>query len=452
MREALSEVAPGDLHVSPRAAKQSSLRVSSCDELFKRFSQSLLTRLTLLTAFIALLAPAAFQTKAAFQMNAASQLKAVSQVNAASQAKAAAESGQARTAQIPSGRTRSSLSVATLAAYSSRVREAVAPLEDLAAFCEFLSRSATPKAGSKDGSESDLALEFPKREMYALGRVRGLVPPKERVEWGGGFVEVDNGWLHAALDELKKIGDNDRRARALRSAAGRLRALAARLAELEGGAAGGVTDKDAERGRLNAILRAAEFNRQPKQQGGALQRLVGEVFDWVRSHFPDGGKLVPGASPRASLLAQVVVLALCLAVVGYVARRLWARRGGELRTLKLKRGPRVVLGERLEADKTAADLLDDAERLARAGDLRGAIRKAYVALLCELGDRGIVRPAQHCTNRDYLNAVRRNAPTRLYTEMLPLTFDFEMHWYGLRDASNADWENFRARCRQALRS
>ncbi|MDT5261715.1 MAG: hypothetical protein QOC61_719, partial [Acidobacteriota bacterium] len=40
---------------------------------------------------------------------------------------------------------------------------------------------------------------------------------------------------------------------------------------------------------------------------------------------------------------------------------------------------------------------------------------------------------------------------RLYTEMLPLTFDFELHWYGLQEASVADWDNFKTRCRQAIR-
>jgi hypothetical protein len=150
------------------------------------------------------------------------------------------------------------------------------------------------------------------------------------------------------------------------------------------------------------------------------------------------------------MATQIIVLALCLAVLAYVARLLWKRRRPGAGSLKLKRKARVVLGERLEADQTASDLLADAERLARAGDLRSAIRKAYVALLCELGDRGVVRLAQHKTNRDYLNAVRLAAPPGLYTELLPLTFDFEVHWYGLRDASETDWESFKTRCRRVL--
>jgi hypothetical protein len=397
-------------------------------------------RSALLTLFVALIALASL----------------VSLIAAVSSARAAPpESKTATASQLPFNHTRSTPRASTLAEYRGRVREAVAPLEGLASFCEYLSRSEKPEVWSREDFNADVALEFPKRESVALGKVRGLLPPKERVEWDGRVIEVDNSWLYAALDEFKRVGGNDKRALALHGAAGRLRALEARLAELEGGAAAAVTDKDAERGRLNAILRDREFNRQSQQQGGALQRLGEQFLQWLRdlfrSLFGSIAPVEPGANPFASRLAQVIVLALCLFVLVYVARRFWLRRGRELRTLKLKRGPRVVLGERLEADKTAADLLDDAEQLARVGDLRGAIRKAYVALLCELGDRGIVRLAQHKTNRDYLNAMRRGAPPRLYTEMLPLTFDFEQHWYGLQDASNSDWDNFKTRCRQALK-
>ena len=178
--------------------------------------------------------------------------------------------------------------------------------------------------------------------------------------------------------------------------------------------------------------------------------MIEEFLEWLSGLFPRGARLSPGASPRVSKLTLWLVGALCLAVLAYLARRLWLRRGaGRRKSPGL--GARVVLGERLEADQTASDLLDEAERLARAGELRGAIRKAYVALLCELGDRGVIHLAQHKTNRDYLDAVRRAARPRLYTELLPLTSDFELHWYGLRPASDADWQSFKTRCRTVLK-
>ena len=320
---------------------------------------------------------------------------------------------------------------ATLAEYRGRVHEAALKLDDLA--------EAVAEADSEYAEVFDA--------------VRLMLPRAERVEWEGGAVEVNNGWLYDALDAYEKEAarlDDAGRARTLRDLAERLAALEARLAEAAGG--GGVgpardRDKDVEKGRLNTILRRPEYNRAAAR-GGALQRLVERFVEWLRNLGPAEGPRLPGSRGGLSRAAQIFVFALSAAVLAYVFWHFWRRRERGPRK-GARRAPRVVLGERLEADQTAADLLEEAERLAREGNLRAAIRKAYVALLCELGDRKVIRLAQHKTNRDYLQAVRRAAP-RLYTELLPLTFNFELHWYGAQDASDADWNDFRARCRQAL--
>ena len=343
---------------------------------------------------------------------------------------------------------------ATLEDYRERVRASAALVEELAATFQRAKESESPEVWSREDFNSDFIVELPETEKATRAKVLNLLPQKERVEWdGSSFIEVDNTWLHTELGQPKRQDEYAARALTLRAVALRLRSLEARINEVTGGgAAADKTDKDAERGRLNSILRAHEFDREAgQQQGNALQRLVKRFIEWLKSLLPKGLSLTPGASPRASTATQIIVFTLCLAVLGYVARLLWKRRRPGTGSLKLKRKARVVLGERLEADQTASDLLDDAERLARAGNLRGAIRKAYVALLCELGDRGVVRLAQHKTNRDYLNAVRLAARPGLYTEMLPLTFDFEVHWYGLRDASDTDWESFKTRCRKAMK-
>ena len=130
----------------------------------------------------------------------------------------------------------------------------------------------------------------------------------------------------------------------------------------------------------------------------------------------------PGQSRSVSTLAQWVVFALALAVIAFiiwkfVPRLLRQRRQGKKRG---KRGVRVVLGETLAADQTASDLLAEAEGLARAGHLRAAIRKGYIALLCELGDRkcqlaqhklsrSTCRARQaHCTPSETTDATSRN--------------------------------------------
>jgi hypothetical protein len=113
-----------------------------------------------------------------------------------------------------------------------------------------------------------------------------------------------------------------------------------------------------------------------------------------------------------------------------------------------KKEPRIVLGERLEPDATATDLLSEAEALARQGDLRAAIRKAYIALLVELGDRKVISLAQHKTNRDYLNSLR--TLPQLHSRMRGLTDSFERHWYGFVAATPNDWQDFRSGYHAAL--
>jgi hypothetical protein len=346
----------------------------------------------------------------------------------------------------------SSRSTAALDDYRGRVGGAVAPLEELASRYELVRKSEKEEVWSQEDFSSDFIAELPQKREETFARVRGLLPPRERVERGGCFIEVDNRWVHEALEGLESENDDEKVAAGLRALAGRLRALEARLLERDAGGAPAELDRDAERGRLNSILRRPEFDRQAPKQQGALERMIEDLLEWLSGLFPRRAPMSPGGSPRVSKLTLVLVGALCLAVLAYLARLLWLRRGAGRKSLGLKREARVVLGERLEADQTASDLLDEAERLARTGELRGAIRKAYVALLCELGDRGVVRLAQHKTNRDYLDAVRRAARPRLYTEMLPLTSDFELHWYGLRAASDADWQSFKTRCRAVLDS
>ena len=165
----------------------------------------------------------------------------------------------------------------------------------------------------------------------------------------------------------------------------------------------------------------------------ALTRLWNRFLRWLSRLFPKAKPITPGGSPFISGLLQIIIVVACLVGIAFLIwklapRYLSSRRGRK----KQKRAARIVLGERLEPDQTSAELLAQAETLARNGDLRAAIRKAYIALLCELGDRKIVSLARYKTNRDYLNSVRER--TRLYQSMRQLTSSFELHWYGFQPA------------------
>jgi hypothetical protein len=319
---------------------------------------------------------------------------------------------------------------ATLAEYRARVSQAATALQQL----------QTPDYYADNPGQREAFVEG------ALTRVRSLLPANERVLLDGQAIEVDNSWLYEALSEYEKNKDHrSRREEILRRTNERLQALVQRIDEMKDKSS--ASDKDAEKARLAEILRRPEYNKSAAQ-GSALERLWEKFLRWLSSLFPKTKPLEPGTGRALSGLAQVVVIAISVALIAFLIWKFVPRYLRSRGKKKTKREARIVLGERLEPDQTAADLLEQAEALARAGDLRGAIRKAYIALLCELGDRKVISLAQHKTNRDYLMSVRHRSP--LYQSMRRLTNSFELHWYGFVPPVANDWDEFRTNCRNAV--
>jgi len=278
---------------------------------------------------------------------------------------------------------------------------------------------------------------------------RGELPRAETVEWNGTNFNVDNSWFDDGLREIQKAaGSESQRTPVLNQFLERLQGLQERLDEIDKAATSSSLGKTQMRERLAAILQRAEYARTVKEES-ALKRVLRQLFEWIARLFPKGRSLSEGGASLASRLAQIFVLGVALAAIAY-ALRTFAPHFLNRRKAKKTSKPeaRVVLGERLEPDQSAADLLAEAEALARAGDLRGAIRRGYIALLIELADRKIISLAQHKTNRDYLRAVREMQS--LHQNMEVLTNNFEQHWYGLVPANENDWMAFRAGYKEAV--
>jgi hypothetical protein len=281
-----------------------------------------------------------------------------------------------------------------------------------------------------------------------LARLRILLPAKEMVLFEGQTIAVDNSWLHAGLDEYeKRLGNPERSKQVLTHIGERLLALGERLDEIRKGT--NAAGKDEAKGRLAEILRRPEYN-QEAAEGSAIGRLWERFLRWLASLFPKTKPIQPGSSRAISGIAQIIVIGASLAGIAFLIWKFLPRYLRNRPKKKSKHAARIVLGERLEPDQTAADLLAQAEALARNGDLRAAIRKAYIAFLCELGDRKVISLAQHKTNRDYLNSVRERGS--LHSTMRGLTNSFEVHWYGFVPPGENDWNDFRQRYQQALRS
>ena len=322
-------------------------------------------------------------------------------------------------------------SAATLSDYRHRISKAVTMVQDL------------QLARSHGDSPSEPA------RQAAMKSLRVLLPARETLLHEGRAMAIDNSWFHEDLDEYEKsIGSAERSNVVLAHIGERLLALGQRLDEKRLGTDN--ASKDEAKGRLAEILRRSEYN-QKAAEGSAIARLWDRFLRWLASLFPKTKPIQPGSSRAISGIAQVLVIGVGLLGIAFL---IWKFLPRYLRDRKRKKKPareaRVVLGERLEPDQTAADLLAQAEALARNGDLRAAIRKAYIAFLCELGDRKVISLAQHKTNRDYLNSVREKGS--LHSTMRGLTNSFEVHWYGFVSPGENDWNDFRQRYQQALKT
>jgi hypothetical protein len=322
--------------------------------------------------------------------------------------------------------------------YRSRIQQAASALDEL-----------------WDGEDTETVERYAARARVAFDKVRRLVPSEETIEWEGGRVKVNNSWLGEELKNYERLPITDsERGEVLSRIGQRLHALEDRLNELYGEDTSAASTKEQttaatkeqEKARLEAVLRRQDYVEKPPEKS-----LWERFTDWLSSLFPRRNPLQPGQSSWLSFLAMVLIFGAAAGLLAYVIWKFSPFFGRKAASLKLdKRQARIVLGERLAPDETAADLLAAAEALARKGELRAAIRKGYIALLCELGDRKVLTLAQHKTNHDYLRAVREKRP--LLNEMQKLTNSFENHWYGSVPTTTNDWTAFRSGYQQTVKT
>lgn len=310
-----------------------------------------------------------------------------------------------------------------------------------------LKRAITALDTLQQIDENETVYDYDNRLDQTIAAVREALPEHQAVQASEEVCNVDNSWLHAALNDLK-AAPFEQRTTKLTQLIERLRAVEERVGYERGPAAS--DSKDQRKQKLESILARPEFASEARGQN-ALTRLLEDFIRWIQQFLPKPVQVETGRASWMSIVVQVLVVIVALLVLFYVVKILFTRLGGTRHKGRAKKSKvRIVLGEQLKPEDTATDLLSEAEALARSGDLRAAIRKAYIALLVELGDRKLIALAQHKTNRDYLNSVR-SIPL-LHSRMRAMTDSFEQHWYGFVDATENDWLNFRSRYQAALQT
>ncbi|MEO7539325.1 MAG: DUF4129 domain-containing protein [Pyrinomonadaceae bacterium] len=279
----------------------------------------------------------------------------------------------------------------------------------------------------------------------AISSIERMVPVSENIDLHATSVETDNRWLVARFREFNAESGEAARVSILTEISERLLSISESVKQLEETAAASGT-KDENKQRIAEILRREEYQKAQPKDKSLIQKWIEDLINWLARTFPRPSLSPETASGLGGLQVglQILVYALVIGLLGFLIYKvapLLTKPFGK----KSKDDPshRVILGERIEANESSTDLFSDAERLAREGDLRAAIRKGYIALLCDLSDRKIIRLAQHKTNRDYLRDLKKDEA--LFQDVNGLTSSFEQNWYGLRTAVQADWEQFRGR-------
>jgi hypothetical protein len=326
----------------------------------------------------------------------------------------------------------------TLAEYSADVMSARTGAEELIAYFDRVKDNASLKNADY--------------ERQALADIRKNLPATEKVEWEGNFIETGNQWLEAKLKAFEEETVPARRRLILTEISEQLSAIEAKITELQNTAASN-RSKDEDKRKLAEILRRVEFQKPEAAQESWFDRLQRRIREWFDEKVPQPE--IPENAPQGlsaiSFGLQILVYAVVLGFIAFMIYRFapfFAERFR--RREKEDKGERIILGEKLAANEDSQTLFDEAEALARSGNLRGAIRKGYIALLCELSDRKIIGLAQHKTNRDYLRDVRKKPP--LYQNMNGLTNSFERHWYGFESADEADWQEFKDNYQKTISS
>lgn len=286
-------------------------------------------------------------------------------------------------------------------------------------------------------------------ENEIFEKARRLLPTKDQIEFEGATINVNNEWLVRKIDKyLEKSTKFQERRVILVSIFEHLGAIELKLDELENAQAEGES-KDANKRKITDILSREEYGNS-KDEDSAIMRFFYGILDWLASITrlsPLSAK--PSDFRSTSFVIQISLYVLAFGVIAFLVYRFAPQLINRFIKQKKKlQVERVVLGEKLPVHETSGNLFQEAERLAREGNLKAAIRKAYISLLFKLSEQKIVALAKHKTNRDYLDDVKEEGA--LFRNMNRLTLNYERHWYGFAPAGKKDWDEFLGDYEKAL--
>jgi Domain of unknown function (DUF4129) len=206
------------------------------------------------------------------------------------------------------------------------------------------------------------------------------------------------------------------------------------------------------------------FDRLLEKIGHAIERAWDALVNFLRRLWPSGLSLSPDAGKHPWRLKDLrlwlaLIVALTLLTGAFFFWRRRRRQPAEL-TIPIGTAPLPDLSEAVASERSEDEWFALANRLEREGDLRLALRAAYLGLLAGLAQREWLTIRRDRTNREYLDEftrrwrrrpqaaveVRGEIPERLRGSLR----QFDRVWYGAYAPTAAAVTAYRQDLRELL--
>jgi hypothetical protein len=259
----------------------------------------------------------------------------------------------------------------------------------------------------------------------SLRSLHASLPPRWLVNARGQQFAVSTDWLSESLGRIEQGGNRNRDVAAQTAQKLQLMKESARELATQDSAA----NSGAIHSQLDAILNSREFRDTAPRPPTAWDRLRARIQRWWNRLLDRiFSRLHLGTTSR-SAIAWTVIAAVALLLL------FWAVR--------------YTLGG---SDSTGIDFsgagiagldwhqwLGRAREAAERGDYRQAVHAAYWTGVTRLEETKLVPQDESQTPREILRLLRREQSE--YAPLARLTTNFELVWYGHRDATVAEWQD-----------
>lgn len=190
------------------------------------------------------------------------------------------------------------------------------------------------------------------------------------------------------------------------------------------------------RHEIRDILSDSEYNRDynsPKFLDTLfkpIKKIIKAVLSWIGNLLNVEDR---DASKTVSFILACIVIAAFLILVALIIRKL----AGNIR-MSENDDQLDIADYELPSSRP---LIKEAGRLAESGDYRGAYRCAYLASISYLDEIKALRFERSRTNWEYLRELRQGGFETPYSELHPLTLEFDRKFYGRESCSLDDYMN-----------